>query len=157
MKKLLLTILFLLIFAVNASCLEIVIPEGADPQPEGATQSGIDKDARIEELEKQVEALTRENELLRELLLRLFGDTEASEDSGASAMTRALPSGRIPGSEGYVLNTNRMKIHLMDGPDTHTIKEEHIRYSNQSLAALYEEGYTVCQRCFPKDPFSIYY
>ena len=48
----------------------------------------------------------------------------------------------------YILNTKSHKIHLINGVDTDTIKDENRAETALSIEELQAQGYTTCGRCF---------
>lgn len=92
------------------------------------------KDDRIAELEAQVEELQKIIEELQNKL-DLYEGKSIRDLSVAEDTT-------------YILNTKSHKIHLINGVDTDTIKEENRAETNLSIEELETQGYTTCGRCF---------
>lgn len=48
----------------------------------------------------------------------------------------------------FIINTNSMKFHLINGPDTDSITPEHRQETTLSREELINQGYEPCGRCF---------
>lgn len=92
-----------------------------------------EKDDRIAELEAQVAEMQRTIDDLT-ARLAIYEPNETAERNMVGIT--------------YILNKNSKKIHLVNGPDTHTIADKNRESTDKTLEELISLGYTTCGRCF---------
>jgi len=112
-------LLFFLFFAL------IITP--AYVQADAKDDRIVELEAKIEELEKIIAELQDKLGLYEGKSIR---DLSVAEDTT------------------YILNTKSHKIHLINGVDTDTIKDENRAETTLSIEELQAQGYTTCGRCF---------